>query len=86
MRNSAKPRSLLSGNGDVARPPLALVAPAHDPAPAPGDPGRPTGALDIMTARWRCHVIAARIAGVERATLERELRQMATQLDALYPT
>jgi hypothetical protein len=40
--------------------------------------------LDIMTARWRCHVIAARAAGVSREHLERELRQMATQLDALY--
>ena len=63
-----------------------LAPPAGDSSTTPANARGPAQPMvgDIMTARWRCHVIAARAAGVSREHLERELRQMATQLDALY--
>lgn len=65
-----------------------LASPADDSPTAEGCAPREAGPMEtvtgIMTARWRTHVIAARIKGVSREYLERELRQMATQLDALY--
>lgn len=65
--------------------PLALVPPPAHPATTSIDVTSPDGMLDVFTARWRRHVLNARSAGVPRATLERELRQMTTQLDLLYP-